>query len=501
MTDDSGTMKAPLTLPQTTSATSGLPRIAALMAVVFGVFALLWPTTGALVERWMDTISRAYTHGSMIIVIAAFLLWRRRALVAALEARPSWTAFAGTALLGCVWLVSYRSGIEVGHMILLPLICCGLVATVFGVAILRRLWLPLGYLFFAIPVWDLLNPSLQWASAFAVRVLLSLVGIPVYFDGLEFQIPTGRFEIAGGCSGLHFFIVGIAIAVLYGEVNNDSRKMRVKLLALAVLFALITNWLRIAIIILAGHHSQMQHHLVQQEHYTFGWGMFAVAMTIYFLIVRRWPAASPPAAECAPDASPAIPLKGVVLACLALALPAIAPLADANVAPTDRWAALRLPPAVPGWLRSESTGPRPPVFQNADRTEVHDFVRDGVTIQAFQAVYLEQMQGKEFAAFDNRPFGENVSPQEFSLAGDWLEARVRDRNGREWLARLLYRIDDAAFASARRAQLAYGVESLLGDPLSSVIVLRAGCASDCDGARNALDHFMRDATLTKGITP
>ena len=51
------------------------------------------------------------------------------------------------------------------------------------------------------------------AQAGAVRVLLRTVGIPAYFDGLQFQIPAGSFEIAGGCSGLHFLIVALAIAL------------------------------------------------------------------------------------------------------------------------------------------------------------------------------------------------------------------------------------------------------------------------------------------------
>ena len=99
---------------------------------------------------------------------------------------------------------------------------------------MRCLWLPVLYAYFTIPVWDLLNPLLQWLSAFAVRGVLSLIGLPVYFDGLHFQIPAGVFEIAGGCSGLHFFIVGAAIAVFYGELHRDRLATRVKLVALAI---------------------------------------------------------------------------------------------------------------------------------------------------------------------------------------------------------------------------------------------------------------------------
>ena len=51
------------------------------------------------------------------------------------------------------------------------------------------------------------------------------------------HVPAGSLEIAGGCSGLHFFIVGVAIAALYGELNRDSLRTRVQLVALAALLA------------------------------------------------------------------------------------------------------------------------------------------------------------------------------------------------------------------------------------------------------------------------
>jgi exosortase A len=501
MTEDSAIMKSPLALSESASATAGAMRAIALIVIVLGSFALLWPTTASLVERWADTVTRAYTHGSMIVLISGWMLWRRRALVASIPAQPSWLGFAATVCLGFAWLFAYRSGIQIGHQLLLPLVCLGLVATTFGLPVLRRMWPPIAYLFFTIPVWDLLNPSLQWISAYAVRLLLSLVGIPVYFDGLEFQIPAGRFEIAGGCSGLHFFIVSLAIAVLYGEVNNDSRGTRLKLLGLAVMFAFVTNWIRIAIIIVVGHQTQMEHHLVQREHYTFGWGMFAIAMFIFFLIVRRWPAAPAPAADLAPQASPAVPFRGVVLACIALAAPAIVPLADANGASADRAAALRLPRDVSGWRLSETTIPSAPVFLNADSSELHDYSTDEASVQAFGAVYLEQRQAKELANFDNRPFGDNFAPVAYAVAGEWLEVRARDRAGRFWLAHIRYRIDDSTFVNLRRAQIAYALASLAGDPLSSVIVLRTPCATDCDAARATLDRFAADAKLASVATP
>ena len=108
------------------------------------------------------------------------------------------------------------------------------------------------------------------------------------------------FEIAGGCSGLHFFIVAPPSRCSTANCTGTDSRTRVKLVALAIALAMLTNWIRISIIIVAGHLTDMQHYLVSGEHYSFGWAVFAVAMAIYFLIVRRWVAERP--AVAAPPA-------------------------------------------------------------------------------------------------------------------------------------------------------------------------------------------------------
>lgn len=497
--EDTGTFKSlALAQPLPASASASTVRAVTLIGVVLLTFAALWPTTASLIERWSDTVSRAYTHGSLILLISCVLVWRRRATFASVTVRHSWPAFAVTAALGLVWLVVFRSGLQIGHQLLLPLICFGLVWTIFGRAMTRRVLFPVGYLYFALPIWDLINPLLQWVTVFAVRGFLSLLGIPVFFDGLEFQLPAGRFEIADGCSGLHFFIVGLAIAALYGEWHSDTRAMRVRLLVLGALFALATNWIRIVIIFIAGHLTQMQHYLVSGEHYTFGWMLFAVAMTGYFLIVRRWPAAAtstPATADPAPVVR--VPALGVALAAAALLLPATLPWIDGNRGWEDGLARHALPTAVAGWSRATVVA-NAPRFVNADATDAAAFHKDGDEVQAFSAAYLQQVQGGKLADFENRPLGEGLSPVSNANVianGAWLETQARDRAGGRMLVRLSYRVDGSASASLRRTQFAYGIASLTRDPVSSALVLRASCGQNCDSARATLDRFMEDAHL------
>ena len=479
-----------------TQAGVGGSRALTLIGIVVATFGALWPTTLTLLERWSDTVNRAYTHGVLIVALTCFMLWRRRDALARVAVKPSWLGLALTLAAGLLWLLVYRCGVQVGHQALLPLICLAAAWAACGFALLRQALLPLGYLFFAIPVWDAFVPPLQWLSAFAVRGLLSLIGIPVYFDGLEFQIPAGRFEISGGCSGLHFLTVALAISVFYGELDRDRPWMRIRLVLLAALFALATNWIRIAIIIIAGHLTEMNHYLVSGEHYSFGWGMFAVMMTIYFLIVRRWAAEGVEAGPAPTQAANAVSPLGVTLAVAALAVPAMSLALDPNVAPAANAASHQLPATVPGWSGSAPRGPAEPRCANVDQGQWRRFEQQGDAVDVYTGVYLQQQQGKELADYTNRVGGPDLVLERTRLSPDgWLEYGARQRDGTRWLLHARYRIDDREFTALRRSQLDYGLASLHGDPLSSVTVLRTVCHEPtCEGARATLTRFTAQLT-------
>ncbi|HEX6721298.1 MAG TPA: EpsI family protein, partial [Burkholderiaceae bacterium] len=428
-----------------------------------------------------------------------FLIWHQRDALSRVTLRPSWVGCVCGLALGIAWLVLLRAGVQIGHQALLPLIAFCAVWAAFGAAAMRYLWLPVLYAYFTVPVWDSLNALLQWLSAFAVRGVLSLIGLPVYFDGLHFQIPAGVFEIAGGCSGLHFFIVGVAIAVFYGELHRDRFATRLKLVALAIVMALLTNWLRIAIIIVAGHLTDMRHYLVSGEHYTFGWVMFAVAMAIYFLIVRRWIAEAPATAEPPSRAAPLAPL-GVALACGTLALPGLWQWLDTTRASAQSAALADLPRTVAGWREvAAPPEPRPAEFINADGFAARTFYGDGAAVDVYRAIYLQQEQGRELAGYANRPQGPDMQSRSNVVAPDgrWREMKAQYLEGDDWLVWYVYRVGDHRDVDALRAQLRYGVASLGDDPLSSVLVLRTRCVRDCPAARARLARFARESGMEK----
>jgi len=102
---------------------------------------------------------------------------------------------------------------------------------------------------------------------------MSYTGIPTYVEGNTVTIPPGIFEIAGGCSGLRYLLVSLAISSLFIFLNIKKTSHGVLFLFIAILGSLITNWIRITGLILIGYFTDMESSLMA-DHNTFGWYLY-----------------------------------------------------------------------------------------------------------------------------------------------------------------------------------------------------------------------------------
>jgi exosortase len=458
-------------------------RFAWLMAACVAVLLLLWPGSRALAALWLDGARTTYTHGFLVAAVAAWLLWRRVAGGAGFL--QSWNRgqrirLAALLLLSVfLWQLFYRAGISAAHLLLLPVIIGLAVAAAFGPAALRAARLPLIFLVFALPVWDYLNPLVLYASIHLVRLLLRMFSVPAYFEEHLVQIPDGVFAIEGGCSGLHYVIVALALATLIGELRGDTWRLRLRWLLLALALALIANWIRVFSIIAIGHATHMQHYLIRESHYGYGWLLFALAIVVMFVIESRTPQASPPratAGDAAPGSTgptPRVAWAFAVVAILALPL-AINLLIDRASSHEVRLAAVA--PGVNGWEVEPTEAPGwQPQMPGADEHHLWAYSAGGNRVLLYIALYREQRDGKEFAGYANRPEGpalsDGASPENLVTSG--------------------YRVAGRSFVDAVAAQLWYSWRTLLSlrSQPALVWVARTRCVRDCGSARETLSRF------------
>lgn len=478
------------------------PPLPTQLLVVLGALALTallyWQTSVEIADFWQDTARRRYTHGWAVLAVTVWLVWRDRHRLAATPLEASRLGWVALALGSIAWLVGYQVGLLALSTLVLPLLVLTAVWSAGGWLLARRAAFPVLFLYFALPVWELLNPLLQWFTAVVNLWLTRLVGIPVVMDGNVIHIPEGWFEIAGGCSGLHFFIVALAIATLHGHIDRDDARSQAMLLALGGGLALLTNWIRVFIIIVAGHLTDMQHFLVKVDHYYFGWVLFSFVLVGYVFLASYLPrrtrarreAASPAVAASGRRTAPAVAFTVAALA--AGPVWALVQNQQSAVAPLP-------PPDIVGW-----SGPKPslgdwcPVFANADEEALVEYYGESATmVTVYRAVYHSQRQGKELRGYGNSVTGSRyreleAKTREVRTDGGSLSVAERvaeSDDGRRRIVWSLFAVDGKPSAMRLTDQVEYGVRSLFGPPPASVVALSAECQPDCDSARTALEAF------------
>lgn len=478
------------TRPETGSDPSSGIRWPLFVLAVALALLVYWPTAASLLQRWDN--DPTYSHGYLVVVVSAWLVWRAWRRGELENTRPSLFALLPLALAGMLWLAARGSSILIAQQLLLPALLLGLAWAFFGRRGLVALFVPIGLLYVAVPIWEVLRPPLRDISSFAVGRLLQAGGMPVFLHGNRVDLPAGSFEIANGCSGLNVFLAGAALGAIQAYVFVGAAWARAVLFGAALLATIMANWLRIGIIIIAGHMTDMQHWLIE-DHYEFGWVTFAIMMIPVLFFGRymegvapaRTPRSAPPPLSFQPAAAHG---KTLGAALVILLLPGIA------------WSMLYragepgAPPTLPAvageWRLDGEAGLDWRPLQPGHSTELSGRYTDGTReVDAWVVFYERQGPGRKL-------IGEGVA---LARPGDGRLAPAAERPGERRLVtgrpddRLIwyrYQVGGRITSSAVRAKIFELVGNLRGRPSAYAAVISARCgAADCSDAREALQEF------------
>lgn len=221
-----------------------------------------------------------YSHAYLIPVIIVYLLFHATQYG---EINYRWQPLFVLPLLVCLMLfvVFQLAQIPLVSRFLIPLVILFSVLSLFRISL--GLIVSVSLVWFITPVWGPLQPILQEFSVQAVTQIMTWTHIPAYVEGNTVYIAVGAFEIAGGCSGLRYFITSMALSLIYSYLNFTRFKSIAIFFAIAIVGALITNWIRIFVIILIGHYTDMQSSMVE-DHNTLGWYLFIPFILLLFYV-------------------------------------------------------------------------------------------------------------------------------------------------------------------------------------------------------------------------
>jgi len=208
-------------------------------------------TLGLLTAYWAS--NDMYSYGFLVPVISALMFWSRRHELPLTPVSPSLLAGSLVSVVGLATLQFGRASVTnlIQEMSLFVTVV-GLTLLFRGWTFVRRFWFPVAYLLAMIPFWDVLTrgvqPFFQVYSAAVGVWLLRLIGIPVLREGVFIQLPNIRLEVAEACSGINHLIAVMCIGVPATLLFVSRWRRRVLILVSAVLIALVSNGVRVAVV-------------------------------------------------------------------------------------------------------------------------------------------------------------------------------------------------------------------------------------------------------------
>ncbi len=257
------------------------------LALLVAFPVLFSPTFASLSHKWSQW-TEGLSHGFLLVAIFAYLLYKALPFNSNSTARER--VLTGVMLAGasCCWAIFAL--LDINLLAELTLLACLALAIghVFGLRSAWRHRFLLALPIYSITLWEHLNGPLVNLSGLMVGEMVRLIDIPAVIDGSSIFIPYGHIVIADGCSGLRYFIIALAMGYLISYLNGYTERGYVAILAVAAVLALISNWLRIFILILVGYFTEMESSLMQ-EHDMFGWLLFAAICfpAMYFAPVTK----------------------------------------------------------------------------------------------------------------------------------------------------------------------------------------------------------------------
>lgn len=227
------------------------------LVVLFVSFGVLYAHVAAkLVHDW--STNENYSHGFLIVPIAAYLAWERRAALREAHTNPSF---------GGLVLVVLSLGVLLGGVLGAELfltrvsilgVIAGTVAFALGWRHLKIVAFPIAFLLLMIPipaiVFNQVAFPLQLLASRSGEAVLSALQIPVLREGNVIILSNTTLEVAEACSGIRSLVSLLTLAIVYGYFTEPRAWARVALALASIPVAIAVNGFRVAGTGVAAHY-------------------------------------------------------------------------------------------------------------------------------------------------------------------------------------------------------------------------------------------------------
>jgi len=225
-------------------------------AVVAAGFALVyWPVIVKLVADWYNDDN--YSHGFLIVPIAAYLAWERRARFWSTAEKPA--AFGLVVVIGS--LAVLFAGILGSELFLTRISIVGTLVGallfLFGWQRIRVLTFPLAFLLLMIPlpaiIFNQIAFPLQLLASQFGESAMGIANVPVLREGNVLILANTTLEVAEACSGIRSLVSLLTLAIMLGYFSDPRGWVRTVIALSSIPVAVVTNGFRVAGTGIAAH--------------------------------------------------------------------------------------------------------------------------------------------------------------------------------------------------------------------------------------------------------
>jgi exosortase A len=475
-------------------------------ALPLALLVFFLPTWHSLSNLWLK-MDYAYSYGFLCIVIALVTTYKNRENTFKIKTKPSYFAMILLIAASFTWFIAHYLQIQVGTQLTLVAIIFFSLASLYGHRVALSQIVPLLYLLLSIPVWDYLNPILQGLTTIVATAILETTSLAFFFDGNRITLPYGVIEIAGGCSGLRYFLVSLVLSLFYSQQRRNTLKTTTLFFVIAITFGLIANWVRVTSLILIGYQSKMQSELMA-DHETFGWIIYmivALPAVIIMNYIERHTKEKPAIINSATYSfTPSITVLIFSLLFLSVG-PLLLLLTERQQIKSPPPYSLNIEPPNSLWAtQSKYDKSWTPDFKGAELIDTQSFnlISNQKNVTVAGLFYGKEQQGQELVSDDNTladsklwnlstPTNEFNYPEKTPV----ISTIIRNTRGESKLIYAYYKIGNYQTNKPLLAKLAQLQSLTAPEILKGLFAYSIDCENQCKHASATLSKFIDDYAL------
>jgi exosortase len=267
---------------------SNLRVLVAPLLALAALILLTWPVWRWLWGEWMG--NEYYSHGILIPPVSAYLVYQRFRNDKELQWLPGQGSNWGLLLIALglalyLWFFSQRAFYLAAFATILML--GGLVWTLGGDNVAKRLIFPVAYLALMVPLpfIDRYTLPLAMFTGVCSGGLARFLGLDVEIIGNAVKLPNADLVIGAQCSGVNSLIALTALMVLTAYLVDGPTWGRITLVLLAAPLAILGNVLRVSSLLFVAREWGAQAGFVFYHDYS-GIGFFVIVLALMIPLTR-----------------------------------------------------------------------------------------------------------------------------------------------------------------------------------------------------------------------